>query len=106
MSHRDITGIVPTFEDDESYRKKYWELYIQNELLFAVAHQSILQVQMLKQRLLQVEEEYRPIRRRLKHVRRRANEIARDKICQHQGVVKKYCYETSLKAHMKFKHNF
>ena len=105
MSNRDISGTVSTSEDDQSYRQKYLELYIQNELLFAVAHQSILQVQMLKQRLLQVEEEYRPIRRRLKHVRRRANEIAKDKICPHSNCGKKYGSETSLKAHMKFKHN-
>jgi hypothetical protein len=105
MSHKEMLGFVPSFEEDQSYRKKYWELYIQNELLFAVAHQSILQVQMLKQRLQQVEDEYRPIRKRLKHVRRRAMEITKDKTCPYQGCGKKYGSDTSLKAHIKFKHN-
>lgn len=105
MSNNEITGNVPSCEEDPSYRKKYWDLYIQNELMFAVVHQSMLQVQMLKQRLQQVEDEYRPIRKRLKHVRRRANEISKDHVCPQPGCGKKYGSETSLKAHIKFKHS-
>lgn len=105
MSNIEITGKVPSFQKGQQYYIKYWEMYIQNELLCSVAHQNILQITFLKQRLQQLEFEYRPIKRRMKHIRRRADEITKDRICPHPGCGKTYGSDTSLKAHIKFKHN-
>lgn len=105
MSYKEITGKVPSFQEDQQYHKKYWEMCIQNEILCAVIHQSILQIQSVKQRLQQRECEYHLMKKRIKHKRRKANEITKDRVCPHPECGKKYGSDTSLKAHFKFKHN-